>query len=119
VVSTPAYEAVHIQVYLYFESGVSTADKDNICDNASNIVIDYINNLDLGEDLIVNSIIAKIIDSSSKIKNLEIMLFGRGDYNKDTGIIENYEALVASDQTIDADTKWVTNRKLTDICYEV
>jgi uncharacterized phage protein gp47/JayE len=119
VVSTPNYEAVHLQIHTYFEAGVSTAEKDSICTDAANIVVDYINNLDLGEDLIMNVVISKVIDSSTKIKNLEILLFGRGDYNKETGVIENYEALVSSDQSIDADTKWVTNRKLTDVCYEV
>ena len=116
IAAVPSYEAIHLEIVLHFESATSEGDKDLAVNNANSAVVDYINNLLLGQDLIVNQIVNVILNISNDIKNVEITIFGRGDYNATTGKIDNYEPLIIKDQEIEVDAKWVTNKNLCRIC---
>ena len=116
IAAVPVYEAVHLEMVVHFEPNTSAGNKDSIINNANSAVVDYINNLNLGEDLIVNQLINVVLNISDDVSNVEVTLFGRGDYNTSTGKIDNYEPLIIKDQEVDIETKWITNKNLTRIC---
>jgi uncharacterized phage protein gp47/JayE len=49
---------------------LSASDQNTIIQSVTNNVIDYINNLDIGEDFIQNEVIERVMATSAEIKNL-------------------------------------------------
>jgi len=115
-VDAPEYEAAHMKIVVSFKRTATDGDKSTITNNINSVIVDLINNLDIGSPLIVNNVIATAFAVSDLIQNVEIIQFGRGTYNSTTGTIDDYEPLVLSDQSIDFATKWVTNKKLLEVC---
>ena len=116
VVQSPNYEAVHMDIKVQFKQGTTAGEKTRATNDMSSVIVNYINNLVLGEEIIVNSIIALIFEQFPSVRNADIVLFGRGEYDITDGIIKNYKPLILNNQTIDFNTKWVTNKKLITIC---
>jgi len=117
IATNPDYEAVHLSVRLRFEQNTASASKDLAINVTNSDIVNYINNLDLGERLTLDQIRKTIFESDSTITDIEFLKFGRGDYNTADGIIDNYEPLVFNDQLIPVTTKWVSNKRLVEVCY--
>jgi len=57
---------------LTFKRAISTTDKNNIINAVTQNVIDYINNLDISEDFIVNEGVERVMSTSDEIKNIGV-----------------------------------------------
>lgn len=118
IVTSPDYTAIELQVVLEFQGGILISDKDAICQQTKSNVIDYINNIKVGGEFIINEIIQRILETSPKIYDLKIRKMGLGDYNANTGLIDYYKEVLPVNQPIDELSKFVSNTKLISVCYE-
>ena len=109
----PTYLAVAFNVQLRFLPG---ADKGTIFTNTRLALMNYINNLPLGGQIIINEIIQIIMSLDNNIMDMNIPSFGFGNYDRETGIISNYTPLRLMNQQADWDQKWYTNSNLCALC---
>ena len=116
VVTTPDYEAVHMEIQVAFVPTATAGQQDDVIRQAEDEVIDYINNLGVGEDLIIDEVRTVIMNTSDLIRSLEVLQFGRGKYNRQHGVVDNYDRLLLNNQHIPITTKWVTNARLINLC---
>ena len=112
-VEAPTYLAVTCQLQLRFLPG---ADKNTIFTNARLAVMNYINNLGLGGQIIINEIIQIVMSLDSNIMDMNIPSFGFGNYDRQTGVITNYMPLRIMNQIADWDEQWYINSNLCAIC---
>ena len=118
IATVPDYEAIHLGLVFIFEEGTSPKDKDRESLQIRRAVIDYINNLDVGEGLVINRVIDIAYNTSGSLKDVSIEQFGRGKYNHEEGIIDSYQPLIITNQEADRNTKFVTNKRLVEECYK-
>ncbi len=111
------YKAMNIELSLEFIPGTSVGDKDDICIEVEDVVIEYINALTFGDDFIFNELTQRVMEVSEKIYDYEFLIGGIGEYNFSTGLIDYYQPILPVNQPIDETAKWVTNSKLINICY--
>jgi uncharacterized phage protein gp47/JayE len=71
-VKTPVLIPVELMVRLVFSNDAGAAEKNTIRQSAIREVRNYINNLTIGETLVINELIQRIMDISTKIKDLDI-----------------------------------------------
>lgn len=71
-VKTPVLIPVQIMVRLIFSNDAGNVERTSIRTNAVKSVRDYIDNLSLGETLIINELTQRIMDVSEKIKDIDI-----------------------------------------------
>lgn len=71
-VKTPVLIPVELMVRLIFSSDTGSAEKATIRQGAIRETRNYIDRLTLGETLVVNELIQRIMDISSKIKDMDI-----------------------------------------------
>lgn len=71
-VKSPVLIPVELMVRLVFSSDAGTAEKTTIRQSVMNAVRTYIDNLGMGETIIINEIIQVIMDVSTKIRDLDI-----------------------------------------------
>lgn len=117
IVSAPSYRAVRMQIRLEFKPTTNVGDKDGICITVRDNAINYINNLELGEELIINRVGQIILDTSDQIQDYTIEKFGFGEYNFQTGLIDYYQPALVVNQPLAEIEKFVTNTKLLSTCY--
>jgi phage-related baseplate assembly protein len=112
-VEAPSYLATSINIELRFLPG---ADKNALYANARLTVMDYINNLELGGEIVINEIIQRVMSLDDKIMDMNIPQFGFGFYERQTGAITSYTPLRLMNQRADWNQKWYTNANLCVIC---
>ena len=112
-VEAPEYLALAIRIELRFAPG---ADKNALYANARLTVMDYINNLDLSGEVVINEIIQRVMSLDDKIIDMNIPQFGFGFYNRLTGAITDYTPLRLLNQRADWNQKWYSNASLCSIC---
>lgn len=112
-IEAPEYMAVSIRIELRFAPG---ADKNALYANIRLTVMDYINNLDLGDEIIINEIIQRVMSLDDKIIDMSISQFGFGFYDRLTGAITDYTPLRLLNQRADWNQKWFINASLCSIC---
>jgi len=117
IVSAPTYKAIDLEVVLNFVAGTSVANKDNICELVKSNVINYINNLEMGSEVVINELKEIIMSTSKSIYDLVINRIGIGDYNFQSGLIDYYQPVLPVNQSIGETEKFVSNKKLVNICY--
>jgi len=71
-VKSPVLIPIELMVRLIFSSDTSSAEKTAIRQSVVNEVRSYIDNMVLGETLIVNELIQRVMDVSTKIQDLDI-----------------------------------------------
>jgi uncharacterized phage protein gp47/JayE len=72
LVRKPREIGVSLVGTLTLKRKVSSADEASIIQAATDNVINYINNLDIGEELIVNEIVERVLSTSDVIKNIGV-----------------------------------------------
>ena len=112
-VEAPTYLAVAFNIELRFLPG---ADINALFANARLTVMDYINNLDLGGEIVINEIIQRVMSLDDKIMDMNIPQFGFGYYDRQTGAITSYTPLRLMNQVADYNQKWYTNSNMCSIC---
>lgn len=112
-VEAPTYLAVAFNLELRFLPGV---DRNAIFSNARLAIMDYVNNLDLGGEIVINEIIQRIMSLDDKIMDMNIPQFGFGYYDRQTGAITSFTPLRLMNQVADWNQKWYTNSSLCAIC---
>jgi uncharacterized phage protein gp47/JayE len=112
-VEAPEYLAASIRLELRFGTN---ADKNAIYGNARRVVMDYINNLDLGGEIVINEIIQLVMSIDNQIVDMMITSFGFGLYDRISGGISNYMPLRLLNQRADWKQKWYINSSLCTIC---
>ncbi len=117
IATPPDYKSCGMNIVLEFYPNTPAGDKDNIVNSAVEIVIGYVNNIPLGQPLIYNEMIQRIMDISDKIKDVNIKDFRIGDYDIETGSLENETTVLNKNQYIEPTEKWVTNKILVTGCY--
>jgi uncharacterized phage protein gp47/JayE len=71
-VKSPVLIPVDLMVRLVFSSDAGAAEKNTIRQNAVREVRNYIDGLTIGETIVINEIIQRIMELSTKIKDLDI-----------------------------------------------
>jgi uncharacterized phage protein gp47/JayE len=112
-VSAPDYLAVAMRIELRFAPGV---EKDALYANTRLTIMDYINNLDLGGEIIINEIIQKVMSVDEKILDVAITQFGYGQYDRSTGQVSSFVPLRLMNQRADWSEKWYISSNLCGIC---
>ena len=112
-VEAPEYLAIAFNIELRFLPG---ADINALFSNARLTVMDYINNLDLGGEIVINEIIQRVMSLDDKIMDMNIPQFGFGFYDRQTGAITSYTPLRLMNQIADWNQKWYTNSSLCGLC---
>jgi uncharacterized phage protein gp47/JayE len=57
-------------VTVFYQNGVSEAEKDNIEIQVKSSMSDYVNGLDIGEEFVVNELVERVLSVSSSIKDI-------------------------------------------------
>lgn len=117
MVSAPEYRAFKMEVVLQFTPTTPAGDKDIILEQVKENIIDYVNNLEMGDEIVINEIRQIIQQTSDNIYDHEFVKLGLGDYNFETGLIDYFEPSLAVNQQCDETQKFVTNSKLITACY--
>jgi len=118
VASAPTYKACSMSINLEFKAATPTGTKDDVTRTVVTNVVNYINNLSMGTELVFNEIIQRIMETSEDIHDVDIQKFGTGEYNLDTGLIDYFEYSLNTNQDVGAITKWISNTKLVSACYD-
>ncbi|MDK2600686.1 baseplate J/gp47 family protein [Bacillus stercoris] len=95
-VTTPVLIPVELMVRLIFSSDAGTTEKNTIRQGVIKEVRQYVDNLELGETLIINELIQRIMDVSTKIKDTDIY-----------GLNINNVSQYVTNVTIKADEKFI------------
>lgn len=112
-VEAPEYLALSMKIELRFAAG---ADIDAIYSNARLVVMSYINNIELGGEVIINEMVQRIMSIDDKIMDMNIPEFGFGYYDRTNGSVSSYTPLRLMNQVADYNQKWYTNANLCSIC---
>lgn len=112
-VTHPNYVGIEMQIQCRFDFN---ANRNLLKESVRTVVIDYINNLDIGGEIIINEMIQRILNISSQIQDLNFVLFGIGEYNRITNVNENFTPLRVTNQTAKWNEKFYTNNQLATIC---
>jgi uncharacterized phage protein gp47/JayE len=112
-VSHPNYIGIELQIQLKF---ASNANRNLLKESARTVIINYINNLQIGGTLVINEIIQRVMELSDQIEDMNIVLFGYGDYNKYDDSNENFTPLRVANQTATWTEKFYTNNRMCSIC---
>lgn len=117
VAAAPTYKACSMEIQLEFRAKVPTGTRDEVVRTVATNVINYINNLPMGAELVFNEIIQIIMETSEDIHDVDVQKFGTGEYNLETGLIDQFEYSLNANQDVDATESFVTNRKLIITCH--
>lgn len=118
VAVSPDLIGVQTKIALVFLPTTRAADKTSITTDVQNAVIDYINNLKAGETMVINEITQRVMDVSTFIHDSQIVTVSTGDYDLDTGLIQNVDNTISvTNQTPGVREKFVTNRNLCEVCH--
>ena len=118
VAISPDLIGVQINIALTFLPTTRAADMNSITLNAQKAVIDYVNNLKTGEEMVVNEIIDQVMNVSPSIHDSEIVSIAIGDYDLVTGLLDNVDNSIAvSNVTPKLTEKLVTNTVLATVCH--
>lgn len=109
----PEYLGVSFGVQLRFAPG---APKESIYAEARLSIIDYINNLLEGGEIVINEVIQRVMAVDEKIIDMEVYQFGFGDYNRISGVITGFTPLRLVNQIADWNQRFYTNSQLVSIC---
>lgn len=71
-VRTPVLIPVELMVRLVFSTDAGSAEKTTIRQNAVREVRNYIDSISMGEPLVINELIQRIMDTSTKVRDLDI-----------------------------------------------
>lgn len=112
-VEVPMYLAITLKIELRFNPG---AQKNRLYGEVRLAIMDYINNLDEGGEIIINEIIQRVMDRDDKIADMAVTQFGFGEYNRNTGVVTGYTPLRLMNQVADWDQKWYTSSSFCFIC---
>lgn len=112
-VDVPDYLGVTTKIELRFGHG---AQKEEIIGSVRLAVMDYINNLEEGGEIIVNEIIQRVMAVSDKILDMNIVEFGFGNYDRTTGAVTGYTPLRLMNQMADWNQRWFCNSNLCSVC---
>jgi uncharacterized phage protein gp47/JayE len=66
----PREIGVEMELTLTFRETMTTRDRTDISRTVVGVVYDYINNLDIGEDFIVNEVVQRVMQVDDRIKNV-------------------------------------------------
>ena len=116
VVSAPTYKGFKISTVLQFKPDTSLGDRDIVVDQVRANQINYINNLQMGEEIVINQLRDVVSDTSETIYDFQLISLGIGEYNFETGLIDYFEPSLPVNQPIGQTEKFVTNSKLCDVC---
>ena len=117
IVSPPNYKAVGMDINIELKPGTPAGNKDHIAVMAKNNIIAYINNLAIGESFVSNRLIDVAFDSSDDIFNVDIQNLIIGNYNIETGLMDDFEYALNIVHNVGSDEKFVTNEKITTVCW--
>jgi uncharacterized phage protein gp47/JayE len=112
-VQAPSYLAVIIRIDLRFAPG---AEKTSIYGDARLAVMDYINNLEEGGEIVINEVIQRVMSVDNKIVDMSITELGYGSYNRTSGTVTGYTPLRLVNQRANYDERFYTNSKLCNLC---
>lgn len=117
VAVSPTLIGVQIQVALSFIPTSLAAERSALTTQGQNAVINYINNLKAGEELVINEIIQRVMEISPLIHDSQVLSLAIGDYNLETGLIDNIDNTISiANQKPGLREKFVTNTTLTEVC---
>ena len=71
----------------------------------------------MGSEVVINELKEIIMSTSKSIYDLVINRIGIGDYNFQSGLIDYYQPVLPVNQSIGETEKFVSNKKLVNICY--
>ncbi len=114
---SPDLIGIQLKLALEFIPSTKTSEKTTITKQAQINAINYINNLHIGEELVIEELKQRVMDTSEKIHDLSIVSMVLGDYNTTTGAIDNADTTVSiANQTPGIREKFVSNKTLFEVC---
>ncbi len=118
VATSPALIGIQMKISLEFLPTTKAASRVSITKQVQLNVINYINNLRPGEEMVLNEAKQQIMDVSEEIHDHVVISIITGDYNLTTGIIDNVDNTGAiSNRNCSVREKFVTNSTLLEVCY--
>lgn len=117
IVSAPDYRAMQLSVVLEFKPDTTVSLKDSITALVRTNIVNYINNLKLGEEFVLHRMENLIYEASDQIYDYTVQRMGSGEYNFSTGLIDYYMDIVPANQPVEVTEKWVTSSLLCEVCY--
>lgn len=112
-VLAPSYLALRMQIELKFDPG---ADRDKIRSDVRKRMIDHINNLEIGGEVIINELIEIILSTNDSVKDMIFSIFGFGFYDARTTTVKDFTPLRLTNQKARWDEKWYSDSSLISIC---
>lgn len=117
VAVSPDLLGVQTRIVLTFLPTTTTEDKTTITKQVQANVIDYLNNLQPGDTLIINEIRQRVMETSDQLHDMLITNLIIGDFNTITGVIDNADTTLSiANQDSALREKFVTTRNLIEVC---
>jgi hypothetical protein len=107
-VAGPDYIGVKLVVGLTFIPSTTQAERDGLVSSAARVVVDYINNIELGGSLIINEIIQRVMDLSDKILDTTLTDMNLGRYNIKLNKLEYLRPVIIGNQKAGTHQKFYT-----------
>lgn len=118
VAVSPDLIGVKLKVALTFLPTTRAAEKSTITTAVQNAIVDYINNLKAGEELVINELVQRVMQVSDLIHDSQVLTLALGDYNLATGLIDNLDTTTSiANQRLGLREKFITNKSLSEVCH--
>ena len=114
-VSAPEYLAVTMGINILYKHG---ANRETIQNNVNQAVIEYINQLPMGGEIIIKEIIRLTMQIDELIKDMSFQGMGYGVYNRMTAQVEDYTPLRISNQRCNWNQKFFVKSGWLTVCDE-
>jgi uncharacterized phage protein gp47/JayE len=115
-ITGPEYLGIKLRLGLSFLPTASTSERASLLSQVQTVTIDYINNLPLGGQLIVNEIIQRAMDASEKILDVTISDMQLGEFNVELNRLEHIQPIIVSNQKAAEHQKFYTTYALCHVC---
>jgi len=115
-VTGPDYLGIKMDISLTFLPTTKSTDQAGIISGVQQAIIDYVNNIPLGGQLIINEIIQRAMDVSTEILDLVITNLVTGRYNQQINRLEFQQPVIVSNLTTGAHQKFYTNYSYLTVC---
>jgi len=116
LVTAPEYKGMEMTIRLKFLSATSLNDRRLLKDAATQVAVDYVNNIPTGGLFVLNELVQRVMQSSDSILDMDILRMAIGVYDTKSAKNERSEPVIATNQQAYWDEKWYTNSRLTKTC---
>jgi len=116
LVERPTIRGIELSIDIKFVLATGISEKQSITRAVRDSAINYINNISIGGDFIVNELIQQVMDVSENIKDIKLRNPSIGEFDVTSSKNRKVQPILLANQTAEWDEQFYTNNTLLRIC---